>query len=417
MILKKIKKAHNSKLLVLPGSKSISNRILIITFLKNIKTRFINLSKAKDTALLIKAIQSLKKNRKVYYLNLENDGTAYRFLTSLLANRTGKYYLLCSKEMENRPIKELVESLKEIGAEIYYLKKEGFPPLKIIGKNLKFEKITIDASKSSQFVSSLVLLATCKNYPIEIFLKKSIPSMPYLMQTLEIIKFFGHTYTFENNQITIYPAKQLRIDKIQIESDWSAAAVWYAFVSLIDNKNFSIKLSKLHKNSIQGDAILADLYENLGVKTSFLEHQTILLEKNNFYTKYFEFDAISNPDIVPTLVINLVLLNIPFKIKNIKNLRIKECDRIMALEKICEQINIKFTIEENQIIYHPQKPIETDRYLEIEDFNDHRIVMAAALLSSQYNIKIQNPQAVEKSYPSFWKDYKKVFNKSLFGLI
>ena len=363
----------------LPSSKSISNRLLIIRSLCKESFGIKNLSNSDDTKSL-----ELALNSKSNLIDVGAAGTTFRFLTSYLSTLVGEEFILTGTDrMKERPIKELVESLKELDAEIEYIEEENFPPLKIKGAELKSKKIKIDGSVSSQFISSILLVSPTIKGGLELEIKGDLVSKPYVLMTLNLMKEFGIKWDWTWNKITI-EEQNYKAQNYTVESDWSAATFWFQIASLSENCN--IKLNGLAKNSIQGDKEVRGIFKNLGVESEFANKQLILtkIPEGTFPEKV---DFIETPDIYQSLKCTLFAKGISTKTLGIQTLKNKETNRISAVENEMKKL-------------HQSKIIET--------YNDHRMAMSFAPLCLKYGkLQINNAEVVSKSYPNFWEDLKK----------
>lgn len=392
---------ENTKILkgniLLPGSKSISNRALIINAFKIIKIE--NVSNSSDTVLLSNILSENKK-----YVNVENAGTLMRFLTAYFSVTKGEWEITGIDRIKQRPVKELVEALKEMGANISYLKKDGFLPLKIIGKQLDGGHIKVNSGVSSQFISALMLIAPQLKNGLSIELLGNTVSLKYIEMTASILEYFGVNIVFQNNKIKINNQNILS-RSLSIESDWSSAAYFYGFVAL--SNSAQIKLKNFQENSWQGDSIISKLMYPLGVKTDF-DKNSIILTKKEIDKTSVEFELTSNPDLIPTIAVVCSCLKIPFKIKGTKSLRIKESDRVAVLASELKKIGVELSVSKNEIFCKSFKDIE-QKPIKIKTFNDHRIAMSFAIVAYKYkNLIIDDIDVVKKSYPEFWNDLKKI---------
>ena len=363
----------------LPASKSISNRLLIIQALCKQEFVITNLSNSVDTKSLKRALKATSTN-----IDVGAAGTSFRFLTAYLSTLVGNRFILTgSNRMKERPIKELVNALLELGVEIKYLEKSGFPPLEIIGTNIKENKISIDGKISSQFISALLLIAPTLKNGIELNISGEIVSKPYIIMTLKLMEEFGIYHTWQENTIEIKPQKYSAKD-YNIEADWSAASFWYEIAALSSNCN--IALNGLNKNSIQGDRKVMDLFKNLGVQNKFKNGSIILTKKEeNFISK--EINLINTPDLYQPLKCTLFSKNLTTKFLGLQSLKDKETNRIKAVEK---------------------ELLKLDTTKKITTYKDHRMAMSFAPLSLKYDsLQINDVAVVEKSYPNFWNDLKK----------
>jgi 3-phosphoshikimate 1-carboxyvinyltransferase len=385
----------------LPGSKSISNRLLMIRAISDVPMHFKNLSDAEDTILLAKALGQIK-GKTSGTVNINHAGTDMRFLTAHLSVKEGEWIVTGSERMKQRPISELVNALKELGADISYLEKEGFPPLKIKGKKLHGGRIEINGSISSQFISALMLVAPALDEDLEIILKGSLVSLPYIKMTCELLKSFGVFVTFNDNKILVKPAPfKVLNDQMLVESDWSAASYWFNLAALANDPEIELKF--LDKVSLQADSILPYLYSKLGVKTEFIE-KGIRLSRSEKSVNAFEYDFTDCPDIAQTIAVTCFGLGIRSNLTGLQTLKIKETDRILALKTEFEKLGATVEATNNSLqIIPPQKISETMPF--IQTYNDHRMAMSFAALAVKFpSMKIENPDVVEKSYPAFWDD-------------
>ena len=363
----------------LPSSKSISNRVLIIRALCKEKFQIHNLSKSDDTKSLLNALQNLNNE-----INVEHAGTNLRFLTAYLSIQKGKEFVLTgSKRIQERPIKELVESLQTLGADISYLNKKHKAPLKIYGKDLIGDKIKIKGNISSQFISALLLIAPTLKNGLKINIAGEIVSESYINMTLMLMSKFGINYEKTKNTINIkhqnYVSKEF-----YIESDWSAASFWYEIAAL--SKQCNINLVGLDKYSIQGDKEIINIYKNLSVRSKF-ENNVLNLTKDNKINIQEKINIIQYPDLYQPLKCTLFALNSNTKIIGLNTLKQKETNRIAAVKKEFKNIC---------------------NFNTIDTYNDHRMAMSFAPLCLKYNyLKMKNIHVVSKSYPNYWKDLKK----------
>ena len=363
----------------LPASKSISNRLLIIQALCKQEFATTNLSDSLDTKSLQRALKATATT-----IDVGAAGTSFRFLTAYLSTLVGNRFILTgSNRMKERPIKELVNVLLELGVEIKYLEKLGFPPLEIIGTNIKENKVSIDGKISSQFISALLLIAPSLKNGIELTISGEIVSKPYIIMTLKLMKKFGIFHTWQEDTIKIKPQKYSPKD-YDIEADWSAASFWYEIAALSSNCN--IRLNGLTENSIQGDQKVTDLFENLGVQTIFKNGSIILTKKEeNVISK--EVNLINTPDLYQPFKCTLFSKNLTTKFLGLQTLKNKETNRIKAVEKELLKLNTT-------------KKITT--------YKDHRMAMSFAPLCLKYDtLQINDVDVVNKSYPNFWNDFKK----------
>ena len=382
------------------GSKSESNRLLILQKLfGNIEIK--NISNSQDTNLLQKALNSDEKT-----IDIHHAGTAMRFLTSFFAVQEGVEKILTGSErMKQRPIKPLVEALRELGADIEYLENEGFPPLKIKGKKLEKNFVEIPSDISSQFITSLILVGGKLENGLTINLLGEITSRPYIEMTLKLLsEISGKSIILKDKTIRISNIKTQKT-VFTVESDWSSASYFYSFSALDRQK---ITLKNFNKNSLQGDSRIAEIYfQFFGIDTIFNENQQeiTLIPKSNFsLPQSIQLNMNDCPDIAQTVCVTAAALKIPFEISGLATLKIKETDRLSALQNELKKIGCETEITDNSIksvLYtNPEKNIS------IATYGDHRMAMAFAPYSLIQEIEIQNPEVVEKSFPDFWEFVK-----------
>ena len=382
------------------GSKSESNRLLILQKLfGNIEIK--NISNSQDTKLLQKALNSDEKT-----IDIHHAGTAMRFLTSFFAVQEGvEKILIGSERMKQRPIKPLVEALRELGADIEYLENEGFPPLKIKGKKLEKNFVEIPADISSQFITSLILVGGKLENGLTINLLGEITSKPYIEMTLKLLSEISGKSIILKDKIIQIPNIKTQKTAFTVESDWSSASYFYSFSALNRQK---ITLKNFNKNSLQGDSRITEIYSQFfGIDTIFNENQQeiTLIPKSNFsLPQSIQLNMNDCPDIAQTVCVTAAALKISFEIGGLATLKIKETDRLSALQNELKKIGCETEITDNSIksvLYtNPEKNIS------IATYGDHRMAMAFAPYSLILEIEIQNPEVVEKSFPDFWEFVK-----------
>ncbi|KEY18668.1 3-phosphoshikimate 1-carboxyvinyltransferase [Kaistella antarctica] len=390
------------------GSKSISNRLLILSALfENLTIE--NLSNAQDTELLDKA---LKSNAEI--IDIHHAGTAMRFLTSYLSIQEGRTTILTgSDRMKQRPIQYLVDALRDLGADISYVEKEGFPPLKILGKKLEKSSVSIPANISSQFISSLMLIGSKLENGLEINLVGKITSRPYLEMTLKILRNIGISTQWEGQMIQIFPniqtEKSSQIIKCITESDWSSASYYYSLAA-IGRKCINLKSFRPH--SLQGDSAIKEIYWNFfGVNTisQGSESKISLMPESSFvFPDLISLDMNDCPDIAQTLCVTATALQIPFEITGLSTLKVKETDRLIALKNELFKIGCISEITEDSI--YSTKFFEPNQTTFIETYDDHRMAMSFAPFCLIKDLTIENDQVVDKSYPQFWADFAQVLD-------
>ena len=384
----------------LNSSKSESNRLLIIKSLSDNKIELENLSHANDTVLLKNLIRSNSQN----IWDAEDAGTSMRFLTSFLAVTKQGVLLTGTERMKKRPIKILVDALNKIGAEISYTEKDGYPPIKINRKISQIkESISIRGDISSQYISSLLMIAPVLPNGLKIYVMPPFYSKPYVMMTLNLMKKFGIKYDLSEDSISINN-QEYKSGSYKVESDWSAASYWYSFIS-INKKLKEIKLKGLREHSFQGDQVIEKIMTLFNVETLY-DKDGIILRKKDFDCDYLELDFKDCPDLAQTVLVVAAFHKVKLKLYGVESLKIKETDRLKAMSNELKKIGVNF-YDDNGVWTLDKRNNEFSNEASIETYKDHRMAMAFAPLASEINITINNPDVVNKSYPSFWEDMKK----------
>lgn len=385
----------------IPSSKSISNRMLIIRALSKQFMELKNLSDSDDTYVLKNALEKSEAVKDVGHA-----GTAMRFLTAYLAAIPGEFFLTGSPRMKQRPIGSLVAALRKLGAQITYTENEGCPPLKIEGGVLRGGSIEIEAGISSQFISALMMIGPVLKGGLKLMLKGEVVSASYIEMTLALMKQNGIEASFDGKQI-IVPEQAYKLKGLSIESDWSGASYWYQIAALLPGS--SIMLPYLSPQSLQGDAVLADIFEALGVKSQFRKDGVLLNSQSIIMPESFIYDFTACPDLVQTCAVTLCSLGIPFRFSGTRTLRVKETDRIAALESELMKFGFLLSSEESgSWIGWDGSRCEAQRDPLVQTFHDHRMAMAFAPLAIGYGkIAIEDPGVVTKSYPAYWDDLLK----------
>ncbi|RQP14734.1 MAG: 3-phosphoshikimate 1-carboxyvinyltransferase [Chryseobacterium sp.] len=387
----------NNSLVSIPGSKSLSNRLLILGKLYGGFT-VENLSDAEDTQLLSQALTTHSD-----FVDIHHAGTAMRFLTAYFAVQNGRQVILTgSDRMKQRPVKPLVNALQNLGAEISYLEQEGFPPLKIIGKKLEGGRVRIDAGISSQFVSALLLIAPALQDGLQIELNGEPTSRPYLEMTLSLLKQIGASVRFEGNKIEIENGIESKTDNFLVEGDWSSASYFYSLAAV---GRGNLRLKNLKKNSLQGDSSLVDIYRQFfGVESNFIGEELQLTPMKDFtFPDGVQLDMNACPDIAQTVAVTAAALPLHFEITGLHTLKIKETDRLQALQSELEKFGCETEITENSIRSLSYGMPEEN--IEVATYNDHRMAMAFAPFALKHPFQIEDPNVVAKSYPLFWEHF------------
>lgn len=378
------------------GSKSESNRLILLRAYTSYFKIF-NLSDSDDTQLMLSAIESDKKE-----INIGHAGTAMRFLTSYYSSISENSKVLTgSNRMKQRPISILVDALKDLGCDIEYTEKSGFPPIIINGKNILSNSVTLPADVSSQYISSLMMLGVSLENGLKIELSSEITSLPYILMTKKIIDRIGGITKIDDGEITIEPFKEKAIPEQFVESDWSSASYFFSIAALSDSTRLT--LSTFFKESLQGDSRLVDIYKIFGVETKFEENNIILIKNKIDLPKSINLNLKDSPDLAQTIIVTCLGLGVDCKLDGLHTLKIKETDRLIALKNEIEKFNVdKVEITENSITLENNSNLK--HQVIIETYNDHRMAMSFAPLSLKVPIKINNPEVVTKSYINFWND-------------
>lgn len=383
------------------GSKSESNRLLLLQALySNIQIE--NLSNSDDTRVMSQALSSTSN-----IVDVHHAGTAMRFLTAYFAFQKGREVVLTgSDRMKERPIKILVDALRELGADISYLETEGFPPLKINGKNPTKNKVTLQANVSSQYISALLLIAPKLENGLELTLEGNITSVPYIKMTLRLLEELGIETSFKDQTIKVKQQSVINNQIATVESDWSSASYFYSIIAL-SKVGTKITLSSYKAHSLQGDAVLADIYLQFGVKTTFKTNR-LVLQKVEMLNKLslIELDLSNSPDIAQTITVTCFALGLECLLTGLHTLKIKETDRLLALKTEIEKLGGMVTITTNSL--HLKASNNLKSQVAIATYNDHRMAMAFAPLALKTSLIINDAEVVSKSYPGFWNDLKTI---------
>jgi len=382
----------------IPSSKSISNRMLIIKALSGSEASLNNLSDSDDTDVLK---QALEENLEVK--DVGHAGTAMRFLTAYLTCLPGEVVLTGSSRMKERPIGSLVEALRKLGAGISYLEKEGCPPLRISGASIRGGDIEIEAGISSQFISALMMIGPVLKGGLRIKLTGEVVSATYIEMTLSLMKLCGVDATFDGKQIVV-PEQAYKVNEFTVESDWSGASYWFQVAAFLPGS--AITLPYLSPESLQGDAVLVQIFEALGVTSRFGEEGLLLHSESVELPLRMDYDFTLCPDLVQTCAVTLCALGIPFRFTGTRTLRVKETDRIAALQTELERVGFVLSADPGgEWLEWDGKRKEPESDPLIQTYHDHRMAMAFAPLAIPLkHIRIEDPAVVSKSYPGFWED-------------
>lgn len=379
------------------GSKSETNRLLLLKALfPNITLA--NTSNSDDSEVMQKAL-----NGSDTIVDIHHAGTAMRFLTAYFAVYAGREVVLTgSSRMQERPIKILVEALEQLGAVITYEKEVGYPPIRIKGQKITASKVTLAANVSSQYISALLLVASKLENGLELTLEGEITSIPYIKMTLALLNDLNIQTSFEGNVITVAPKPAVETKEMVVESDWSSASYYFSIAALADDA--AITISSYKANSLQGDSALVNLYQAMGVESTFNGNQLTLTKQVNFNYQDVTFDLNNTPDIAQTIVVTCLGLGIGCHLTGLHTLKIKETDRLEALRIELTKLGANISVTNDSLTLVATKTIYPN--VTIATYNDHRMAMAFAPLAFRVPIFIENAEVVSKSYPDFWEDLK-----------
>lgn len=394
--------------ITLTASKSESNRALIIQALCEDDFEISNLAKAEDTQTLQRILHEIKLNAGAdgHEYNVGAAGTTMRFLTAYLSGQKGKHILTGSQRMQNRPIGVLVNALRDLGADIEYLDKEGYPPLQINGKPLQGHEVLIDGSVSSQYITALLLIATTLENGLKINFEGEVTSRPYIIMTLKMLEEFGVIANWEGNSISIAKSsyKVPANYTYYVEGDWSSASYWYAFSALA--KEVDLTINGLKKNSLQGDSVVAEIFNSFDVSTDYNSSTKAIRLQKKATERSMNFDFADCPDLAQTIATVTAAMNNTAKFEGLHTLRIKETDRSFALQQELKKLGTDVKMFGDDIIVITPGRLNLAP-ASIATYEDHRMAMAFAVfaLICDY-IDIEEPNVVRKSYPDFWTDLK-----------
>ena len=393
----------------LPASKSISNRALIIRALSEKDVTLENVSDCDDTEVMVRALMGLPE-----IIDIRAAGTSMRFLTALLsATEHGTHLITGTERMLHRPIGLLVDALRFIGASIDYVGVEGYPPLRIHGQRLPGGPVEMAGNVSSQYISALLLIGPLLRDGLQLRLKGSITSRPYIDLTLWMMREFGAVADWSSvDSISVEPKPYTRTSSYYIESDWSAASYWYELLALSANSGDRVRLEGLTDGSKQGDSAVRYLFSLLGVHTSFASRKpgrptTVTLKKSGHHVSRLDYDFTGQPDLAQTLVVCCAMMGVPFHFTGLQTLKIKETDRIEALKREMRKLGyvVVSDAEGYELTWDGERCMP-ERGAAIDTYNDHRMAMAFAPVCMRQAVSINDPEVVSKSYPRFWDDLR-----------
>lgn len=400
ILLHKLHNQNVSENITISGSKSESNRLLILQNLFP-EIAIDNLSDSDDSIHMQHALST-----KETLVNIGHAGTAMRFLTSYFAVKENRETVLTGSErMQNRPIQILVEALQDLGANITYEAKEGYPPIRIKGTKLAKDKVQINGNVSSQYISSLLLIASKLENGLTIELIGKITSIPYINMTLSLLSQLGIENYFKGNTIKVLPKQNIVKQTVVVESDWSSASYFYSIIASLEIGS-QITLSAYKENSLQGDSCLAEIYQHFGVSTVFNKNSVVLTKEKETNKATLEINLKNAPDIAQTIAVTCFSEEIACNLTGLHTLKIKETDRLEALKEELTKLGATISVTNESL--HLEVATSINDNVAIATYNDHRMAMAFAPLALKVPIKILNAEVVTKSYQKFWEDMQQI---------
>lgn len=392
----------------LPASKSISNRVLVIHSLSGGNATLHNLSDCDDTQVMINALRDMPE-----VIDIKAAGTAMRFMSAYLSVTEGEHVITGTERMKHRPIGVLVDALRRLGADIEYVGEQGYPPLRIRGKQLEGGTLEVPGNISSQYISALLMIGPALRNGLELRLTGDIISRPYIDLTLHVMHEFG--CKIEWSSVDTISVKPQRYDDREyvVENDWSASSYWYEMLALSEDKENGIVLPGLRDASRQGDSVVRYLYSLLGVKTAFKngdhgQDTKVALTRHFSALTRMDYDFINQPDLAQTFVVTCCALGIPFHFTGLASLKIKETDRIEALKTEMRKLGYVLRDVNDCELEWDGARCEAEDNPSIDTYEDHRMAMSFAPLAITLGcIRINNPEVVSKSYPNYWDDLRK----------
>lgn len=395
--------------IVLPASKSISNRALMINALAGCTELPENLSDSDDTRAMLRALKEMPQT-----IDIGAAGTAMRFLSAYLSVASGEHVITGTQRMRQRPIGVLVDALRTLGADVSYTHEEGFPPLRIRGRELTGGELSLPANISSQYISALLMVGPVLRDGLMLNLEGRIASRPYIDMTLAMMSHSGAKVAWTSgSSLQVRPGGYIS-KPFSVENDWSAASYWYEMVALSQDESPAVTLPGLFSKSLQGDSAVCEIFDSLGVETTF-SHQcdgkeSVRLSRTGKVCKHLELDFINHPDLAQTVIVTCAMLGVTFRFSGLSSLRIKETDRIAALMSELRKLGIVIREDGGDAVCWNGECLEAERVPVICTYQDHRMAMAfaPACLRTGEKLLIESPQVVSKSYPSFWKELWKV---------
>lgn len=406
-LLLKLSGIQHSAAVKITGSKSETNRLLLLQALfKNLDIE--NMSNSDDSEVMVKVLQNFQlPTSNLHFFDIHHAGTAMRFLTAYFSIQEDREVVLTgSSRMKERPIKILVDALRQLGAEISYEENEGFPPIRIKGRKLTKDKVSLAANVSSQYISALLLIAPKLENGLHLILEGKITSMPYINMTLSLLNQIGVQTSFTANEIIVKPLSFIPHPlSLSVESDWSSASYFYSIIALSEIGT-EIILSSYKKDSCQGDSILAKIYKDYGVETVFIDNAIIIKKVNRCQLSIVNYQLNNAPDIAQTIAVTCFGLGIACNLKGLHTLKIKETDRLLALKDELEKLGAEVSVTDESLALETSNVIRPN--IKISTYQDHRMAMAFAPLALKTDIIIEDAEVVSKSYPAFWNDLKNI---------
>ena len=401
---------------ILPASKSISNRALIIHALasggrvrkEQLGTVLRNISDCDDTFVMVRALTEMPDT-----IDIMAAGTAMRFLTAYLSVTPGTHIITGTERMRHRPIGILVDALRQLGAQVEYAGEEGFPPLRITGDRHKGGRLELPGNVSSQYISALLMIGPVMGEGLTLSLTGNVVSRPYIEMTLSIMRDFGAKAEWTSDHELKVMSGGYQTIPYLIENDWSASSYWYQMMALTEDKAPSIVLPALFAKSLQGDSAISKIFRPLGIETTFEKDaegvERVRLSRSGTPCSSMDYDFVNQPDLAQTLVVTCAMLGIPFRFTGLQSLKIKETDRIRALRTELRKLGYDIQEQDDSILYWNGERCEAQENPSIDTYEDHRMAMAFAPCAMKLGrLRINNPEVVSKSYPAFWEDLKKV---------
>lgn len=401
---------------ILPASKSISNRALIIHALasggkmskESFGTVLKNISDCDDTFVMVRALTEMPDT-----IDIMAGGTAMRFLTAYLSVTPGTHTITGTERMRHRPIGILVDALRRLGATVEYAGEEGFPPLRITGGKHQGGRLELPGNVSSQYISALLMIGPVLEKGLSLTLKGNVVSRPYIEMTLSIMRDFGAKAEWTSDQVLEVKPGGYQTTSYLIENDWSASSYWYEMMALTKDKNPCLVLPNLFGKSMQGDSAISRIFHPLGIETLFETDdkgmERVRLIRTGTPCSRMDYDFVNEPDLAQTLVVTCAMLDIPFRFSGLQSLKIKETDRMAALRTELRKLGYDIHEKDDSILFWNGERLQPENEPVIDTYEDHRMAMAFAPCAMKLGkLHINNPEVVSKSYPGFWEDLEKV---------